>query len=67
MSEIVTDCECGSSFVFRIPNNFITINQTVSTGNKKVGEATKEGIEKNREVLKKMQQEARSNEFTVDD
>ena len=34
---------------------------------KRVGDVTKTGIEENREILKQMQKEARSNEFNIDD
>jgi len=37
--------------------------KTEQRGDKKVGEATKEGIEENREVLKQMKEEARTKEF----
>lgn len=53
--------------VVKVPTNFITINQTVGTKDKKVGEATKEGIEENREILKKMQKEATTKDFKIDD
>jgi putative FmdB family regulatory protein len=63
MSETVEKCaECDSPFVFRIPSHFTTM-KTEQSGDRKVGEATKEGIEDNREVLKQMKEEARTREF----
>lgn len=63
MSEEPLGCPCGSTSLTRIPNNFITINQTISPSKKKVGEATVDGIEENREILKQMKEIARNKEF----
>ena len=67
MSELITECECGSTFVFRVPSTFTTLVKDDRGRDKKVGEATKEGIEENREVLKQMKEQARSREFNPND
>tara|TARA_R110001583_G_scaffold18383_35_gene73174 strand:- start:2445 stop:2648 length:204 start_codon:yes stop_codon:yes gene_type:complete len=67
MSELITDCECGSTFVFRVPSNFTTLVMADRGKDKKVGEATKEGIEENREVLKQMKEQARTQEYDPND
>ena len=63
MSELITECECGSTFVFRLPSTFTTLVTDDRRRDKKVGEATKEGIEENRELLKQMKEDARKKEF----
>ena len=63
MSDLVTDCECGSTFVFRVPNTFTTLVMDDRGREKKVGEVTKEGIEENRELLRQMKEEAQTREF----
>ena len=67
MSELVTECECGSTFVFRVPNTFTTLVMDDRIRGRKVGEATKEGIEENREVLKQMKEQARTQEYDPND
>ncbi len=63
MSETVDECECGSPFVFRVPSSFTTLVQEDRRTDRKVGEATKEGIEENRDILKKMRKRATTQEF----
>ncbi len=67
MSELITDCECGSTFVFRVPSTFTTLVMDDRGRDRKVGEATKEGIEENREVLKQMKEQARTQEYDSND
>ena len=67
MSELITDCECGSTFVFRVPSTFTTLVMDDRGKDRKVGEATKEGIEENREVLKQMKEQARTQEYDPND
>ena len=57
---------CLQMSVVKIPTVF-GITHIEKHDNKKVGDVTKTGIEENREILKQMQKEARSNEFNIDD
>ena len=64
--ELQTCAACLHNTVIKVPSVFVTTNVEKSD-NKKVGDTTKTGIEENREILKQMQKEARSNEFKLDD
>tara|TARA_R110002020_G_scaffold149972_4_gene326469 strand:+ start:494 stop:700 length:207 start_codon:yes stop_codon:yes gene_type:complete len=64
--ELQTCASCLRNTVIKVPSVFVTTNVEKSD-NKKVGDTTKTGIEENREILKQMQKEARSNEFKLDD
>ena len=63
MSETVDECECGSPFVFRVPSSFTTLTVEDRKTDRKVGEATKDGIEENRDILKKIRHRATTQEF----
>lgn len=66
-SDIQKCPSCLESLVTKVPTSFTTISQPPSHGNKKVGEETKNSIEENREVLKKMRSTAASKEYIPDD
>ena len=64
----IEECpSCGCFGVVKIPTNFAAPVQSSRSTSKKVGDVTKEHIEKNREMLKQMKEEASHSEWTPDD
>ena len=69
MSVERTECICKKRLTDfeKIPQPFTTGHDKPFLTKRKTGDETKKGIEENRVILKKMKEEARANEFTVDD
>jgi len=69
MSEERDVCVCVKKVtdIEKIPQPFTTTSRGPILPKSKVGEETKKGIEENREILKHMKREARTNEFNIDD
>ena len=58
---------CLQEEVIKIPAFFSHQQTTGNSPKQKVGDVTKEHIEENREMLKQMKQEARTNEWSSND
>jgi len=65
MSETTPGCCAGSEATTKLPSSFSTIQRPPTIGQTKVGEATKQGIEENREILNQMKEAARTREIDL--